>query len=306
MARIATLIVLGIAAAAHAGPCDEGRERTGLVVVVRDGALVVDTVETGSAAAASGVHPGDVVTQANGTVAQSCAEWTRVVKDARDGKKALLLLVSRGDAEVPLALGRRTWGGLPAEVPAAVASASPRPSEPAPRKRPAALEPPPPLPEDVPVTVDSVVSDLGGLVGRTREGLAPYRTSVTNARRAVETLAVRKAASPDTVATLRRVARLHEVAVLAWEDVDAIRERDGISKRLPISEAATASYFSDSPVQSMLDEFDFLRETIAVEPKPGRFTETSGEWRPAAARRIAWEHAGEELGRATATLAAAP
>ena len=303
MARIATLIVLGLAAAAHAGPCDEGHERTGLVVVVRDGVLVVDTVASDSAAAASGVRAGDVVAQANGTVPRSCGEWTRVVKDAREGGKALLLLVARGGAEVPLALGRRTWGEVGGEA-AAVASA--RPSEPAPRTRPAAPEAPPPLPDDVTVTVDSVVSDLGGLVGRTREGLAPYRTAVTNVRRAVETLAVRKAAPPDTVATLRRVARLHEVAVLAWEDIDAIRERDGIAKRLPISEAATASYFSDSPIESVLDEFDFLRETIAVEPKGGRFTESSGEWRPAAARRIAWEHAGEELGRATATLAAQP
>jgi hypothetical protein len=299
MARIATLIVLALAGLAHAGPCEEGRERTGLVVVVRDGALVVGTVAADSAAAASGVRAGDVVAQVNGTVAHSCAEWGRVVSDARDEGKALLLLVERGDAEVPLALGRKTWGEA---APAAVAKGE----APVPPARAATPEAPPPLPPDVAVSVDSVVADLGTLVGRTRQGLAPYGDAVLGARRAVETLAVRKAAPPETVATLRRVARLHEAAVLAWRAIDAIRERDGLAKRMPVSEATTGPYFADSPIQSMLDEFDFLQETIAEEPRDRRYAQSSGEWRPAAARRIAWEHAGEELGRMTATLAAAP
>jgi len=133
------------------------------------------------------------------------------------------------------------------------------------------------------------------------------RDSVVESRRGVETLAARKAAPPDTVKALRRVARLHEAAVLAWVGVDQIRQRDGIPKRLPVSEAATAPYFSESPTQSVLDEFDFLQETIESQPKSVRFMgESSGAWRPAAARRIAWEHAGEELGRVTATLAATP
>jgi hypothetical protein len=296
MGWAASLIgLLVVPAAWAAGACDEGRERTGLVVAIRDGAVVVERVEDGSAAAAGGVRTGDVVLQVNGTVARSCAEWGRAVREAREGSKALLLLVARGDGEVPLALGRRTWGepAPPTEV------ASAPPETPA---RPAAPEAPPPLPPDVPVSVDSVVTDLAALVARTRQGLPPYRDAVTGSRRAVETLAARKAAPPETVATLRRVARLHEAAVLAWAAIDAIRERDGIARRLPVSEAATASYFTDSPIVSMFDEFDFLRETIVSEPRGGRFIESSGEWRPAAARRLAWEHAGEELGRATAAL----
>ncbi len=158
----------------------------------------------------------------------------------------------------------------------------------------------------MPVSVDSVVADLGGLVGRTRQGLAPYGDAVLETRRAVETLAVRKSAPPETIATLRRVARLHETAVLAWRAIDAIRERDGLAKRMPVSEATTGPYFSDSQIQSMLDEFEFLQETIAEEPRDRRYAQSSGAWRPAAARRIAWEHAGEELGRVTATLASAP
>ena len=315
MARAVALTVLVFAAAAHAaGPCEEAREKTGLALAIRDGALVVAEVAPGSPAAASGVRPGDVVLQANGTVARSCAEWKRTVVDAREEGKALLLLVARGDGELALALGRRTWelgeapvvAGVPSTTPGAVA----RPGAPAPPplpSRPAAQpETPLPFPADVAVSVDSVITDLGALVGRTRTGLPPYREAVGESRRAVETLAVRKAAPADAVTALRRVARLHEAAVLAWEGMDTIRERDGIAKRLPVSEAVTAPYFSGSPVQSVLDEFDFLQETIVAEPRERRLMESSGEWRPAAARRLAWEHAGEELGRLTATLASTP
>jgi hypothetical protein len=316
MARALALIVLAFAAAARAsGPCEEAREKTGLLLAVRDGVLVVAEVTPGSAAAASGVQAGDVVLQANGTVARSCAEWKRTVVDARDGRKALLLLVGRGDGELAMALGRRTW-----EAPdAPVVAAGPRPTPgvvpspgpatappPPPRPAPPAPEAPPPFPPDVVVSLDSVIADLGALVGKTRAGLASYREAVGQSRRAVETLAVRKAAPAAAVTALRRVARLHEAAVLAWEGMDAIRERDGIAKRLPVSEAMTAPYFSGSPEQSVLDEFEFLQETIDAEPTERRFMESSGEWRPAAARRLAWERAGEELGRLTATVAAPP
>ena len=321
VAALATLVVAMLLASTTwaARACDEGRERTGLTLVVRDGVLVVEEVAPGSAAAAIGVKPGDVVLQANGTLARSCAEWGHAVDDARTGSKALLLLVGRGDAEMALAFGRRTWELAPSEAPAVAAAppaghapsvaASGPPSAPPPPAphQPVTAEAPPPFPADVPVSFDSAVTDLGALVGKTRGGLDGYRDAVVESRRAVETLSARKAAPPDTVKALRRVARLHEAAVLAWVGVDQIRERDGIAKRLPVSEALAAPYFSDSPVQSVLDEFDFLQETIESQPKPIRYMgEASGAWRPAAARRIAWEHAGEELGRVTATLAATP
>jgi hypothetical protein len=322
-AALATLVATALLASTTwaARTCDDGRERTGLSLVVRDGTLVVEEVTPGSAAATIGVRPGDVVLQANGTVARSCAEWGRAVDDARSGGKALLLLVQRGEGEMALAFGRRTWELAPSEAPAVAAaprgerapsvaptgppSVAPQGPPSAPPPRPAATpEAPPPFPADVAVSVDSVVADLGALVGKTRAGLDDYREAVVASRRGVETLAARKAAPPDTVKALRRVARLHEAAVLGWVGVDQIRERDGIPKRMPVSEAATAPYFSDSPVQSVLDEFDFLQETIESQPKSIRFMgESSGAWRPAAARRLAWEHAGEELGGVTASLA---
>lgn len=302
MARTTALILTLLAGAAHAaGQCEEARELAGLVVAVRDGAVVVTEVVPGSPATRSDVRVGDVVLQVNDVVARTCGEWARAVAHARGERKALLVLVGRGDAEVALALGRRTWGPDAPDAPAAVAGA---PARPAPR--PSEPEAPPPLPPDVPVSVDSVVADLGALLGTTRRGLVPYRDAVAHARRAVETLAVRKAAAPDMVGALRRVARLHEAAVLSWEATDAIRERDGIRRQVPVSEAVSGPFFTSSPIQSLFDEFDFLHATVEEEPSGGRFGESSGAWRPAAARRIAWERAGEELGRVAASLAATP
>jgi hypothetical protein len=301
MARIAALSLLLFATAARAaGQCDAAREAAGLVVVVRDGAIVVTEVLPDSAGTRGGLRVGDVVLQVNGTVARTCGEWARAVADARDERKALLFLIERGDAEVALALGRRTWGPEPTE-PTAVAGA---PSRPAPK--PAEPVAPPPFPAEVPVSVDSVVTDLGGLLGKSRAGLDPYREAVTTARRGVETLAVRKAAPPDTVSSLRRVARLHEAATLAWEATEQIRERDGIRRGLPVSEGISGPFFRSSPIQSMFDEFDFLHETVEAEPRGESWAQVSGAWRPAAARRIAWERAGEELGRVAAGLAPAP
>ncbi len=306
MARIAGVMgvvaVLGIATAFAANPCEEGRERTGIGVAVRDGVLVVDAVDAGSAGATTSARAGDVVLQVNGVVPRSCAEYARAVRDARDGDKALLLLVGRTEGDVALALGRRTWGG-PGGAPAAVAIL-PTPAVAA--RRPPAPEAPPPFPPDVAVSVDSVVTDLGGLVGQTRAGLGRYRDAVTNARRGVETLAVRKDATPETITTLRRVARLHEVAVIAWGDMDKVRERNGIPQRLPIPDAMTAPFFSGSPEELAIDEFAFLRETVVSEPSGGRFSESSGEWRPTVARRLAWEQAGGTLGGVASTLATAP
>jgi hypothetical protein len=304
MARLATLTLLLVATAAHAaGQCDEAREMAGLVVTVRDGALVVSEVVPDGAAARSDVRVGDVVLQVNDRVPLTCGEWARAVDHARDERKALLLLVGRDEAEVALALGRRTWGPEAPDAPPIVAG---RPTPP-PVRRPAVVEAPPPFPADVPVSADSVLTDLGALLGKSRTGLAAYREAVTSARRGVETLAARKAAPPESIAALRRVARLHEAAALAWESMDAIRERDGVSRRMPVSEAVAGPFFSESPIQSVLDEFEFLREAVDADPVAGRFgNETSGAWRPAAARRIAWERAGEELGRVAAGLAAAP
>src|SRR5262249_3240391 len=102
------------ASAAHAsGACDEGRSATGFSLAVGAGVLAVDGVDPGSPAGRAGLRPGDSILQVNDVVPRACAQFARALTAARDEHKALLLLVRRGDAEVPLALGAATWGAPP-------------------------------------------------------------------------------------------------------------------------------------------------------------------------------------------------
>src|SRR5437762_7216614 len=107
-ARLVSLALALAAAgsASAAGPCEEDRGQTGLALAVAaSGGLAVAAVDDDSAAAAGGFRVGDAVVQANGTLAGSCGEYARVVREARRERKAVLLLVRRADADVPLALG---------------------------------------------------------------------------------------------------------------------------------------------------------------------------------------------------------
>jgi len=282
------------AGAAHAGgACDEGRGATGLALALRAGVLTVDTVDPGSPAQRAGIRPGDAVLQANDVVPHTCAQFARALAAARDELKALLVLVRRGEAEVPLAFGAATWGAPPAG--AAAAPTAP-PSVAAPATRPAP-PPPPPLPPETAVSVDGVVRDVAALAppDHPPTSLSAYRDAVVQVRREVETLAVRKAAPDDVVTELRSVLRYYEGAAIAWDAIEGYREREHLSRRLPVPDSLAVPYFTDSPVASLVEEFDFLDATVARPPSGGRFVEASGLWRPVWARLLLWERGGQAL-----------
>src|SRR5262249_45029856 len=96
-------------AAVGGDACNEERGATGLGVVVQAGAVVIADVAPESIGARAGFRTGDVVLQANDVVPRTCSQWARAIGAARDGDKALLVLVRRGEAEVPLGLGAATW-----------------------------------------------------------------------------------------------------------------------------------------------------------------------------------------------------
>src|SRR5262249_16170188 len=90
-----------------------------------------------------------------------------------------------------------------------------------------------------------------------------YRDAVLQAPREVETLAARKSAPDDVVVELRAVMRYYEGAVVAWDAIEGNREREHLSRKLPVPDSMTQPYFSNSPVASLLEEFDFLDATVA-------------------------------------------
>ena len=284
------------AGTAHAsGACDEGRSATGFSLVLRAGVLAIDAVDPGSPAARAGLRPGDSILQVNDVVPRACAQFARALTAARDERKALLLLVRRGDAEVPLALGAATWGAPPpAEAGAETAKGPSSVLVPAPQPPP---PPPPPLPPETVVSAEGVLRDIGALAPPEQPptSLTAYREAVTQARREVETLAARKTVPDDVVTEMRSVLRYYEGAVLAWEAMEGNREREHLSRKLPIPDSLAVPYFTDSPVASLIDEFPFLDATVARRPSGGRLVEASGLWRPVWARLLLWERGGQAL-----------
>jgi len=295
--------ILGAGAVAGAGgPCEEDRGQTGLALAPASAGLAVAAVDGGSAAAASGIRVGDTVLQANGTVARTCVDYARAVHEARRERKALLVLVRRAAADMPLALGAATWERAVAAAPA------PAPAE-APSVRALVAAPsPPPLPPGAAVTLAEVTGGFAGLAPAARPPtrLAAYRQDLLRLHRQVETLAARGAVSAEVVAGLRTVLRYYDAAEVAWAAEETQRDRERRPRHVPAAEAAAAPYFADSEAATAIDEFPFLRAAVVRDPGPGLLAgESSGLWRPLQARALLWERGREELTRLTSWLGSA-
>jgi len=300
VAAIGGLIALAAVAGAS-GPCEEDRAQTGLALAPAESGLAVSAVDEGSAAESGGLRTTDRVLQVNGTKPRGCADFARTVRDARREGKALLVLVRRGDADVPLALGAATWDRAVAAVP-------PSPPAEAPNVRAIVAAPPPaPLPPEVHVSVEEVTHGIGALPAAERPSgtLAGYRQTVGRLQREVETLSARGATPPDVVAGLRTVLRYYDAAGAAWASAEAERESARRPRHVATAETVSAPYFEGSDVAAAIDEFPFLRETVVREPGPGLVAgESAGAWRPLQARALLWQHGRDELGRLTGWLAA--
>jgi hypothetical protein len=298
---IALLVVSGTAAAA--GPCEEGRGQAGVAVAAGpDGGLAVTAVDPESPAAAAGVSVGDAVVQVNASLPRGCADWARALRDARRERKAILLLVRRGTAEVPLALAAATWSR-----PVAVVATAP-PAE-APSVRHLVSAPPPPLPPETSVSLEEVTGGLAALAraaDRGGGGLDPYQRDLLRIGQQVETLAARGSVSPDVQEGLRTVLGYYQAVGVAWASEETQREREGRPRHLPPREGGTAPFFEDSAIAAAIDRFPFLRATVARDPSPnGIGGESAGLWRPQEARALLAEHGREELERLNRWLASA-
>lgn len=296
--RLTLALLVAAAPALAARPCEEDRGRTGLALVAGDAGIAIGVVDDGSPAAVQGLRKGDVVVQANGVVVRACADWSRAVREARKERKALLVLVRREAADVVAAVPSSTWDRAVAEAPAAEPVAPPS------VRTVVAEPPPPPLPPDVQVTLDQVVRDAGALASDRPTGtLDGYRKDLLHVHRQVETLAVRQTVRPDVVDGLRTVVRYFDAAEVAWDAQERQRDRERRPRHLPVADEAAAPFFNNSDESAVIDEFPFLRETVSREPAPVAIVgESSGTWKPLAARRLLWQHGREELDRLGAWL----
>jgi len=296
--RLVLAAALAARAAWGASPCEEGRAQTGLALAAREGGLEIAAVDAGSAAAESGLHAGDTLVQVNAALPRSCADYARAVRDAREGKKALLLLVRRSTGTVPLALGPATWER-------AVATAPPPPPPEAPSVRALVATPAPaPVAPEAHASLDELEGELRALApaDRTPGQLADYSHRLLRLHRQVEALAARHVTGAGVVDGLRTVLRYFDAAEVAWAADESLRERERRPRHVPSSEAAPAPFFADSEAAATIEEFPFLRDAVSRDPRPGLIGESSGLWRPLQARALLWAHGREELERLTSWL----
>ena len=296
--RLVLAAALAARAAWGASPCEEGRAQTGLALAAREGGLEIAAVDAGSAAAESGLHAGDTLVQVNAALPRSCADYARAVRDAREGKKALLLLVRRSTGTVPLALGPATWER-------AVATAPPPPPPEAPSVRALVATPAPaPVAPEAHASLDELEGELRALApaDRTPGQLADYSHRLLRLHRQVEALAARHVTGAGVVDGLRTVLRYFDAAEVAWAADESLRERERRPRHVPSSEAEPAPFFADSEAAATIEEFPFLRAAVSRDPRPGLIGESSGLWRPLQARALLWAHGREELERLTSWL----
>ena len=299
------LLVLPLAAGG-ALACEAERWRTGLAAGLRDGVLAIVDVGPDTPAARAGFRAGDTVVQINAVLPRSCRQWDRAVLEARDQHKAVLVLVRREGQELPLALGAAIWD-LPGEERPAMAVT--RAGENADERRRASspVAPAQPLPPETPISIDDVLAAMADLPSgeEPRTDLAAYQEAVGRARQLVETLHVRAMASPEVLRSLQAALRHYEAAIVAWEAMEGPRMQERRSRQLPVPENRAVPYFADSPVASLLDEFDFLGATVAREPGSGPLgVESAGAWRPAWARLLLWERGARAVVAVRARLEA--
>ena len=187
--------------------------------------LTVAIVDPDSAASESGIRVGDAIVQVNAVVPTTCGEWARAVREARHDRKALLVLVRREAAEVPLALGSAVWSR--AVVVAPEPPPPPPPAEP-PSVRDVVTAPPPPLPPETEVSLDEVTRELAALAPADRPPtrLPAYQKELALIRQKTDALAARGAAPAPVIGALRTVIRYYVGARVAWESEEAVRERE--------------------------------------------------------------------------------
>ena len=280
-----------VAAVVHAAPlCSDDEGQVGAQLRPQGEQLVVGSVTPDSPAAAATLQSGDLVVQANAMVVHGCGEWTKAVRDARDDRKALLLLIERRGVPLALLVPAGALEAVPSPPP--LVAAVPVPSRPS----PATISAPPPLPETVSVSYESLRQNLDQLapVDHLPTSLTDYRHAVSQLRRGIAAVAARNLAPSDASNALRVALRPFEAALVAWDAIEGERERDHRMRRVPVGDAATAPYFEDSQAAAVLDEFPFLRSTVAKDPEPG-LVETSGQWRPVPARQLLWEFGRTQL-----------
>ena len=286
-------------AAAADDPCRAGQEYLGLSLAPtnqHDGpGLPIAEIAQLTAGSKVGLRPGDVLEQVNSWPIRDCENYGRAVRDARQKRKAVLVLISRNGKRRPIFFEPEIWQRVDdrKEEKQAVASLT------------TVLEAPLPAAER---------SDSAAIGERALAALRTLETLVDAARplpmyeRGLRDARMRLRAlhrqSRDDVE--KRIMAGARVVFGYYETARAIRqykhdyvgtERKDVRRgRAESYASASVPFFYDSPVTAWMDRYPFLRPSITDTPtKLGfDFVEQPGRWNPDHAVTLLWQRARSE------------
>lgn len=280
-------------------PCRAGREYLGLSLAPtnqHDGpGLPIAEIAQLTAGSKVGLRPGDVLEQVNSWPIRDCENYGRAVRDARQKRKAVLVLISRNGKRRPIFFEPEIWQRVDErkEEKQAVASLT------------TVLEAPLPAAERgdgaaIGEQALAALRTLETLVDAARP-LPMYERGLRDARRRLRAL---QRQSRDDVE--KRVMAGARVVFGYYETARAIRQykhdyvgtarKDVRRGRAESYASASVPFFYDSPVTAWMDRYPFLRPSITDTPtKLGfDFVEQPGRWNPDHAVTLLWQRARSE------------
>lgn len=286
-------------AAAADDPCRAGQEYLGLSLAPtnqHDGpGLPIAEIAQLTAGSKVGLRPGDVLEQVNSWPIRDCENYGRAVRDARQKRKAVLVLISRNGKRRPIFFEPEIWQRVDErkEEKQAVASLT------------TVLEAPLPAAER---SDSAAIGERALAVLRTLETLVDaarplpmYERGLRDARMRLRAL---QRQSRDDVE--KRVMAGARVVFGYYETARSIRQykhdyvgtarKDVRRGRAESYASASVPFFYDSPVTAWMDRYPFLRPSITDTPtKLGfDFVEQPGRWNPDHAVTLLWQRARSE------------
>lgn len=277
-------------------PCEEGKEVTGLSLAPPSGkgsdkplGLLVSSVEPLGLASRLGLQAGDMIEQANSWLTHDCRNYRQAITDAKNGKKALLLLVTREGQKQAVAFEAAIWEEPEKKAKEAVVSL----------KALLAAPLPAPLRGRVGQVGGEVVLALRGLeVSAKLPGqLSLYEQSLNQTKAKITALAAQGEAEKRVLAGAQVILDYYLAAQEIWQY--KLKRLTQIRPDLrPGEQAAYSSpsvpYFFGSPVLAWVDRYPFLKASVTTAPRKERFMERSGKWSPDKAILLLWQKAREE------------
>lgn len=277
--------------------CEEGREVIGLSVTpFANQELAVSAVEPLSFASRLGIQVGDVIEQANNQLTDGCRSYQQAVKEAREEKKALLLLVHSQGKKRAVVFEKAVWDEPEKKAQQAIASLRTLLETPLPS----------PMQGQVKLLGDELLRTLRDLesavsasnILRMPASLSRYEQKLhqTEEQMAALQRLVQGEAEKRVMAGAQVILDYYRTAQEIWQ----YKAKRLAQTRLDLRKGEQAvhnsplPYFFDSPVLVWVDRYPFLKTSIATAPHQERFGEQPGEWKPDEAILLLWQAAREE------------